>query len=388
METVRAVGAEALKESILKQAEEGWFKCSGFKLHLHPNLKGSAVKVQAANFPPLPSGKDIVTVFSDFFNSIEDSIEFILSHPNGWEGRNQANMRWATILAGLVPNEIASKEHVHFVTEGKASLHFCIHHGLSSFLKNQEAIIIIDAGGGTVDISTYTCVSAKDDTQAQTFKEATAPQCNNVFCQCLYLSSTHEQSFSISIFWLTYFKVKLKRTKFAKEAEHIAHCFDKTMKLWLKVADKPAYIRFSGMRDKDPKLNINMGKLKLTGAEVASFFEPSVLSIIKVIDKQQLASKSTVSVAFLVGGFAASNYLFSKLQEHFKPLNITFSCPNSHVNKATTDDTLSFHLDQAILECISKYNYGIRTFTPYDASVPGHVEQKDKTFMSDDGVHT
>ncbi len=64
---------------------------------------------------------------------------------------------------------------------------------------------------------------------------------------------------------LTHFKAKLKRTKFSKEAEHIAQCFDKTTKLRFKVADEPAYIHFGGMRDKDPKLNINMGKLKLTG---------------------------------------------------------------------------------------------------------------------------
>ncbi|PBK82157.1 hypothetical protein ARMGADRAFT_1171031 [Armillaria gallica] len=363
--TVRAVGAEALKESVLEQAEEeSWFKCSGFKLHLRPNLEGSAIQAQAANFPPLPPGKDVVTIFSDifkylfqcgktyilethpsattFWSSIEDSIEFILSHPNGWEGRDQANMRRAAVLAGLVPNEVAGEERVHFVTEGEASLHFCIHHRLSSFIRDQEAVIIIDAGGGTVDISTYTCVSAKDGDQAQAFKEVAAPQCNFT---CSMFVTRRAKAF---------LDAKLKRTKFAKEAEHIAQCFDKTTKLRFKVANEPAYIHFGGMRDKDPKLNIIMGKLKLTGAEVASFFEPS----------------STVSAAFL----------------HFEPLDIAFSRPDSHVNKAVADGALSFHLDRAVLERISKYNYGIRIFTAYDASDPGHVERKDKTFMSDAGA--
>ncbi|PBK65414.1 hypothetical protein ARMSODRAFT_940364 [Armillaria solidipes] len=393
--TVRAVGAEALKDSILEQAdEEGWFKCSGFKLHLRPNIQGFAIQARSTNFPPLPPGKDVVSVFADFFkylfecaktyiletqpsattfwSSVEDSIEFILSHPNGWEGRDQANMRRATVLAGLVPNEAAGEERVHFVTEGEASLHFCIHHGLSSLIKDQEAVIIIDAGGGTVDISTYTCVSAKDGTQ--TFKEVAAPQCN---CEGSMFVSRRARAF---------LDVKLRRTKFAKEAEHIAECFDRTTKLRFKVADEPAYIHFGGMRDKDPKLNINMGKLKLTGAEVASFFEPSVTSIIKVVDEQRFASTSTVSAAFLVGGFAASSWLFSKLQAHFKALNIAFSRPDCHVNKAVADGALSFHLDRAVSERISKYNYGIRSFTAYDASIPEHVKRKDKTFMSGAGV--
>ncbi|KAK0434124.1 hypothetical protein EV421DRAFT_2088138 [Armillaria borealis] len=393
--TVRAVGAEALKDSVLEQAdEEGWFKCSGFKLHLRPNIQGFAIQARSTNFPPLPPGKDVVSVFADFFkylfqcgktyilethpsattfwSSVEDSIEFILSHPNGWEGRDQANMRRATVLAGLVPNEAAGEERVHFITEGEASLHFCLHHGPSSLIKDQEAVIIIDAGGGTVDISTYTCVSAKDGTQ--TFKEVAAPQCN------------FEGSMFVTRRARTFLDVKLRRTKFAKEAEHIAQCFDRTTKLRFKVADEPAYIHFGGMRDKDPKLNINIGKLKLTGAEVASFFEPSVTSIIKVVDEQRFASTSTVSAAFLVGGFAASSWLFSKLQAHFKALNIAFSRPDCHVNKAVADGALSFRLDRAVSERISKYNYGIRSFTAYDASIPEHVKRKDKTFMSGAGV--
>ncbi|KAK0448953.1 uncharacterized protein EV420DRAFT_1566351 [Desarmillaria tabescens] len=389
--TVRAVGAEALRESILEQAEEeSWFKCSGFKLHLRSNLDRyyrSAISTQATDFPPLPPDKDAVSVFADFFkylfecaktyilethpsatifwSSVEDSIEFILSHPNNWEGRDQANMRRAAL-----PGE----ERVHFVTEGEASLHFCIHHGLSSFITDQEAVIIIDAGGGTVDISTYTCVSAKDGTQAHTFKEVAAPQCN--FAGSMFVTRRAK----------AFFDAKLKRTKFAKETEYIAQCFDKKTKLRFKAADEPAYIHFGSMRDKDPKLNINMGRLKLTGAEVASFFEPSVSSIIKAVDEQRFASKSTVSAAFLVGGFAASDWLFSKLQEHFKSLNIAFSRPDSHVNKAVADGALSFHLDRAVLERLSKYNYGIRTSIAYDASIPGHVDRKNKTFMSEAGV--
>lgn len=57
-----------------------------------------------------------------------------------------------------------------------------------------------------------------------------------------------------------------------------------------------------------------------------------------------------------------------------------------HSNKAVADGALSFHLDRAVSERISKYNYGIRSFTAYDASIPGHVERKDKVFMSGAGV--
>ncbi len=60
------------------------------------------------------------------WNSVEDDINFILSHPNGWEGRQQSEMRNAAISAGLVKSEAEALDRVSFVTEGEASLHYCL----------------------------------------------------------------------------------------------------------------------------------------------------------------------------------------------------------------------------------------------------------------------
>lgn len=103
---------------------------------------------------PLPLGHTVVQVFGDFlaylfrcakkfitethpngnslWNSLDDRIDFVLSHPNGWEGLQQGKMRQAAIHAGLVPDSDAGHSRVHFVTEGEASLHYCIHSGLAS----------------------------------------------------------------------------------------------------------------------------------------------------------------------------------------------------------------------------------------------------------------
>lgn len=59
------------------------------------------------------------------------SIEFVLSHPNGWESRQQDRMKRAAIIAGLVPDTDAGRGRIHLVTEGEASLHFCIVNGLT-----------------------------------------------------------------------------------------------------------------------------------------------------------------------------------------------------------------------------------------------------------------
>ncbi|KAK0448949.1 uncharacterized protein EV420DRAFT_1566344, partial [Desarmillaria tabescens] len=390
---VRAVGAEALKQNIIEQAEdEGWVKYSGFKLHLSP--KQNYPPHISLNLPPLPPNKTVVQIFSDFYaylfqcaksfivethqsallfwNSVEDHVEFILSHPNGWQGAQQSQMRQAIVDAKLVPDNDEGYARVQFVTEGEASLHFCIHHGLSSYLKDNEAVVIIDAGGGTVDISSYTTAPSSTP-NVKSFQEVAAPQCH--FTGSLFVTQRAK----------AFIQDKLKDSKFAEEVENIAECFDKTTKFRFRNSEEPAYVKFGSMKDKDPALDIRSGQLKLAGSEVAGFFEPSVKAIIEVVHDQRFVSAKTVSTVFLVGGFAANDWVFLKLQEYLTTLGISFFRPDSHVNKAVADGAMAFYLDHAVTARVSKFSYGVRVnrkFVPGDAE---YERRRNNAYIDADG---
>ena len=120
-----------------------------FKLHLRPNTSTREITL---NLPPLPPNKKAVDILADFlrymyacarayieeshangtafWTSVEDDIQFILTHPNGWEGIQQTQIRDASVRAGLIPDTTAGHSRIAFVTEGEASLHFAIKHGL------------------------------------------------------------------------------------------------------------------------------------------------------------------------------------------------------------------------------------------------------------------
>ena len=66
----------------------------------------------------------------DLWNSVKSHIDFVLSHPNGWEDTQQSEMRRAAVLAGLVPDDASGHARLSFVTEGEASLHFSVQNGL------------------------------------------------------------------------------------------------------------------------------------------------------------------------------------------------------------------------------------------------------------------
>jgi hypothetical protein len=71
---------------------------------------------------------------SELWASVEARTEFVLTHPNGWEGAQQALMRSAAAYGGLVPDTPDGHARIHFVTEGEASLHYCIGNNYASEL--------------------------------------------------------------------------------------------------------------------------------------------------------------------------------------------------------------------------------------------------------------
>jgi len=119
----------------------------------------------AEKIPPLPAGKTVVEVFADFlqylyaqsrkfieethafghmWEKFEERIEFVLTHPNGWEGGQQGLMREAAIMAGLIPDAEAGHSRLFFVTEGEASLHFCLQSGLALDSKQVGLMLILN----------------------------------------------------------------------------------------------------------------------------------------------------------------------------------------------------------------------------------------------------
>lgn len=201
-----------------------------WKLDLAP--KALCKKLPAGYAPALPHGLSIVNVFAHFMNylfacaesyikdshafgeSVWDSVKtdviFILSHPNGWGGAEQVTMRRAAVKAKLIPDTMEGHDRVRFVTEGEASFNFCVNNGISrdamkvgitiavnllntDSLQVGNHVIVIDAGGGTIDISGY---SVEDDNPLRV-EEIFASECtftllsraslNNQRSQAVYL---------------------------------------------------------------------------------------------------------------------------------------------------------------------------------------------------------
>ncbi len=75
------------------------------------------------------------------------------------------------------------------------------------------------------------------------------------------------------------------------------------------------------MKD-NKKHGIRRGKMRLTGAEVRTIFEPVVKDILGLVRGQIKATNTQVKAVLMVGGFGQNAYLRERIREEIKGDNI------------------------------------------------------------------
>ncbi|KAI0031107.1 hypothetical protein K488DRAFT_52773 [Vararia minispora EC-137] len=384
---VLAVGAEEPGEDAYSGNHDYPMMLHWFKMLLRP--ESITVAHDDVPQPKLPPGKDVVDVYADYYKYMfecakrfigqkdqaskmfldsldEDAITFVLAHPNGWGGAQQTAMRQALVKAELIPDSDDAYERVAFVSEGEASLHFCLGSGnvsdeieVSALLSDGSTLMIIDAGGGTVDLSTYTFASVSP----VEVKEAFLPDC--VFEGSVMVRRRAER----------HIRAKLANSRFGKPEfiEAIANEFDRAPKKCFK-GTGDCVVPFSHMmKDTDAKVGIRAGKLKLTEAELLSFFNPGIDAIIRAIEEQRCALAPRVAKTFfLVGGFASNDYLFNKIKDHLAGENLVLLRPDCDSKKAVADGAVSFYIDHFVTARTAKVTYGTRCAVQFFPFLPSH----------------
>ncbi|KAF9068301.1 hypothetical protein BDP27DRAFT_1448499 [Rhodocollybia butyracea] len=386
--SVSAIGAQALSEDIIEQAERNkWFKCEWFKLHVKPPVSHA--------IPSFPPNKTVVEVLADFMaflvscarDFITESypqvgggmwqdyqLEYVISHPNGWDGAEQHTLRQAALRASLISD--VNSDRVSFITEGEASLHFCLATlPTLSELSSDKTLVVLDAGGGTVDLSSYRRIS---ENASLGYTEASVPEC--------YYSGSVFVTQKAKIF----FEEKLTGTQFEPDIPSLCEFFDQTTKTSFASPNDSQWIRFSNRKqDTNEILNIKAGRLKIPGSTVEAFFADSVQAIIYAIVKQMQLHGVSLSVILLVGGYAASPYLSSTVNSTVKSIsnaNIEVLRPNQHTSKAVSDGSLLYYLEHSVMSRVVRYALGTQCYRVYDPRDPEHFRHKDLVQLSDLGV--
>lgn len=96
-----------------------------------------------------------------------------------------------------------------------------------------------------------------------------------------------------------------------------------------------------------------------------------------------------------MGGFAASGWVFSRLEKQLADMQLVLSRPDSHVyvsntsvrprltipfcrNKAVADGAVSFYLDRFVSSRVARWTYGVECNRLFDKSNPEHLIRSHK----------
>ncbi|KAF2261817.1 actin-like ATPase domain-containing protein [Lojkania enalia] len=301
-------------------------KVEWFKLQLM--LSGNTY-IDPINLPPLPPGKSEIDVAADYlfhlrqamrnqlqktlgevFNREERNIRYYLTVPAIWNDAGKAATRAAAIQAGFLRDE--NDNRLTLITEPEAAAMFCSKTGLLN-LKIHDAVLIVDCGGGTVDLIAY------EVEEEQPFSVAECTAGSGDSCGSTALNRNFSNILRAKI-------RKMKLPDGSKTAGKVyAKCimdFENRIKADFRNNGQKWAVDV-GIEAEFPEAGIEEGYMTFTNEEILQCFEPVVNRILELVRNQIIAiqaqNRSLQQNVLVVGGFGASEYLFQQIKLHVPP---------------------------------------------------------------------
>lgn len=239
-----------------------------------------------------------------FVNSTE--VEFVLTVPAVWSDAAKNATLQAAERAGM-----GSRHDLKLISEPEAAAVYTLKTIQPNGLNVGDNYIICDAGGGTVDLIAYK-VTQTFPLRVEESAVGTGGLCGSAFLNYRFedhvkdrigaerYNTMREKKPKTWQMGLRYFEEFVKRN--FHEEEH-----------------SEVNVPFPGLPD-DEQAGLDSGFLIMTADQVKAIFEPVIAQVIDLVEGQVQAVKEkggNVSGIILVGGFGQSNYLYTRLKQHF-----------------------------------------------------------------------
>ena len=333
------------------------------------------------------SGRDVDQLVTDYISALGDHLtytlqeklgqqvvkttplEFVVTVPAIWSDLAKDKTRKACQNAAALQ---AGKAPIHLVSEPEAAAIYALH-GLDPHgLKAGDTVVVVDAGGGTVDLISYTIVKLKPVLEVTEAAPGSGALCGSTF---------------LNMRFAKYLKARLgKEEGFDDEvlAEAMEQ-FEKKVKRQFNLAAQPDdtyMIPVAGLPN-NKELGITRGRFALKASDVRTIFEPVVLEVIKLVKDQISASGVPIKAVLLVGGFGASNYLKERLRnaieneiEILQPPNAWQAVVQGAVMKGLALSAPDKLTTVRVQNRRARKHYGTEWRTRYDDKVHSKIRDK------------
>ncbi|CAG8538053.1 11758_t:CDS:2 [Funneliformis caledonium] len=304
---------------------------------------------------------------------------WVLTVPAEFSEKDKCIMRECVCNAKLIRNK--SSPNLHFTTEPEAAAIYCMENELRD-LNIGTSFMIVDCGGGTVDLTTRELVGID---QLGEVTERTGDFCGSTFVDNEFIQFLRKR--------LGHSAMDLLKEHNYGQYQNIVQTFCRRIKIpftgdepgspyKLDIEDiAPALKQFV---DEEIKGNLKAREwlIKITFNDVKKMFDPIIDRIIRMIRHQLLNNRGVCSEIALVGGFSKSKYLQKRIKQEFvhEAVIVIPNQPEAAIVRGAamyglslqkSSNTSKMHKTKfAILNRILKYTYGIKIFPPWKNGDP------------------
>lgn len=277
------------------------------------------------------------------------SVEHVLCVPIIWSSKALRTMQSAMKCA-IQNSGLGGMENLFLVSEPEAAAAYVL--GQSDEVDPGEAFLILDAGGGTVDATTY---MVDKQYPLRLSKELVDPK------GCLHGSSYLNADFRQHLLTRLEGEKYLERDNFTIEGivDGLVLMFENHTKRTLDVNDKNTpteRITVQGLRADDRK-GFGVNRLFVTRNDFYRIFMPHLTAIGKLMKEQLEAAKEKgyrVQKVVLIGGFSGSLSLRNYLKNQLKVISRAWEYQIRLVDSVDTEAPETAVAHGAILRALSK----------------------------------
>ncbi|EHL00510.1 putative Heat shock 70 kDa protein 12A [Glarea lozoyensis 74030] len=243
--------------------------------------------------------------------------EYVLSVPAVWSDKAKDLTLKAAKQAGIHP--------VTLIKEPEAAALYTLYTQKDKSLAVDDAIVIVDAGGGTVDLISYEIAAMKPRLELKELVPSKGSMAGS-----LGLNKRFEQEVQHIIGPAEYGRI-YQQVGYTTAV----NTFDKNVKTAFRGdVDKEYFVAFPCADLKDnKKRNLKRDVWTMTGFDVAKIFEPLAADIESLVDQQvkEVITKRSldkhpnatkIKAIFMVGGFGSSVYIKNRLQDKYPDIQV------------------------------------------------------------------
>lgn len=308
--------------------------------------------------------------------TLGQNTSYIVTVPNGWEIAQQQLLRQACIAAQLVTPDRG--DSIRFVTEAEASINFCAMNPAATgdwLDRPGQSLIVCDAGGGTIDISTYEVTNTYPAIEVR----------ENGVSDCILGGSA-----TVDHRAMVYLQERLKGTRWdnPEDLRGLRQAFASSIKeTFMSAEQEQILLPIGSSSENDANIRLRRGKLVFTGKEIGRFFEPSIAATAASIRQrvQTTSQGGAPTTVAMVGGFSESLYFRRELQNRLGSL-VQLCKPDESTAKAVASGALVWVIDGVVGSRVSRHSFGIKCSTVYRNNDPRHTSRASKAYGGVDGV--